>query len=91
MYNVYVIRSISRNYIYVGLTNNLDRRIQEHQLGKNPTTRAYKPFEVVFSEKFVTRPEARVREKYLKSGCGKEWIRNNLKFARVAELVDAYV
>ncbi|HSI68873.1 MAG TPA: GIY-YIG nuclease family protein [Gillisia sp.] len=35
MFIVYAISSLSRNYIYVGLTDNLDRRLNQHNTGKN--------------------------------------------------------
>ena len=72
MYYVYAIASLSRNYIYVGLTDNIDRRFVEHNTGKNKTTKPYLPFELIFTEEFETRKEARQKEKYLKSGIGKE-------------------
>jgi putative endonuclease len=75
MFTVYVLSSAQRNYLYVGLSNNIDRRVEEHQKGKERTTRAYRPFELVYTEKFLTRQEARDKEKYLKSGSGKEWLK----------------
>jgi putative endonuclease len=75
MYYVYAIKSQEKNYIYVGLTNNLDRRFSEHNNGKNKTTKPYKPFKIIYTEKFETRIEARVKEKYLKSGIGKEFLK----------------
>jgi len=77
MFYVYSIKSLIRNYIYIGLTDNYERRIMEHQTGKEKTTKPYKPYKILFIEKFNTRPEARTREKYLKSGIGKEWIKSN--------------
>ncbi|MFH1286961.1 MAG: GIY-YIG nuclease family protein [Candidatus Magasanikbacteria bacterium] len=77
MYFVYVISSNVRKYIYVGITNNTQRRIGEHQKGKEKTTRPYRPFSILHIEVFSTRIEARKREKYLKSGSGKEWIKRN--------------
>ena len=77
MYHVYVIRSKSRKYLYIGLSNDLVRRFAQHQEGKSQTTRAYRPFELVYSERFISRLAARKREKYLKSGIGKEWVRRN--------------
>ena len=76
MYFVYVISSETRKYIYVGITNNLDRRIDEHNRVYNKTTRSYRPFKLIFTEEFPTRVAAREREKYLKSGFGKEFLRN---------------
>ncbi|MEK7583423.1 MAG: GIY-YIG nuclease family protein [Patescibacteria group bacterium] len=72
---VYAIASLSRNYIYVGLTNNTERRIGQHQQGKEKTTAPYRPFKTVLIEKYRTRVEAREREKYLKSGEGKELLK----------------
>jgi putative endonuclease len=79
MYFTYALKSITRNYIYVGLTDDLDRRFMQHQKGWNKTTAPYRPFEIILQEKYKTRAEARAREKYLKSGCGKEWIKEYIK------------
>ncbi len=76
MYFVYAISSKKRNYIYVGLSNDVNRRLSEHNSGKNKTTKAYRPFELIFKEKYNTRSEAREREKYLKSGVGKEFLKS---------------
>lgn len=75
MYYVYAISSDSRNYIYVGLTDNVERRVNEHNSGKNKTTKPYRPFKLFHQEQFETRAEARNREKYLKSGTGKEYLK----------------
>ena len=75
MYFVYAIYSEIRNYIYVGLTNDISRRLKEHNLGYNKTTRPYRPFRLILSEKFETRLKARTRERYLKSGIGKEFLK----------------
>ena len=75
MYWVYAISSIRRNYIYVGLTSNLEERIRRHNNGYERTTKAYLPFRLIYSEKLNSRSEARVREKYLKSGIGKEFLK----------------
>ena len=75
-YYVYAISSTTRKYIYVGLTNNLIRRISDHNKGYNRTTKPYSPFRTIYTEEFNSRTEARIKEKYLKSGCGKEFLRN---------------
>ena len=76
MFIVYAIRSEVRNYIYVGMTNNIERRLKEHNNGENRSTKAYKPFVLIYTETFQTRVEAREKEKYLKSGVGKEFLKN---------------
>ena len=75
MFYVYILRSNSRKYIYVGLAKDVKKRFLQHQRGLNKTTKAYGPFELIRTESFETRIEARKREKYLKSGSGKEWIK----------------
>jgi putative endonuclease len=76
MYRVYAIKSIHRNYIYVGMTSNIENRLYRHNKGYEKTTRPYAPFELIYSEKCQSRLEARKREKYFKSGVGKEFLRN---------------
>ena len=76
MYTVYALRSLVRKYIYIGMTNNLNRRLREHQSGQNKTTAPYRPFELIYEQEFTSRVEARQREIYLKSGAGKEWLKN---------------
>lgn len=73
---VYAIKSLSKNYIYVGMTNDFERRLKEHNNGENKSTNAYKPFILIYSESFNDRKSARVREKYFKSGSGKEFLKS---------------
>ena len=77
MFYTYVISSKIRNYVYIGLTSDVERRVEEHQKGYNKKTRVYGPFDLILFEIFKTRIDARKREKYLKSGAGKEWIKSN--------------
>jgi len=76
MFFVYAIKSEQRNYIYVGLTNDIDRRILQHNTGKSKTTKPYTPFRLIYTEQCQTRLQARAREKYLKSGSGKEFLKS---------------
>ena len=71
MYYVYAIKSLVQNYVYVGMTNNLERRLKQHNNGENRSTKAYQPFVLVLSEIYETRVDARNRERYLKSGLEK--------------------
>ncbi len=75
MYTVYAIKSLNRNYIYVGLTINLTERLKRHNKGTNKTTKPYKSFKLIFKKEFETRTEARKWEKYYKSGVGKEFLK----------------
>jgi putative endonuclease len=75
MHFVYVLRSQAFNRFYVGMTEDIERRIGEHNNGKAKSTKFYAPWNLVFVEKFETRAEARRREKFLKGGSGKELIK----------------
>jgi len=75
MFFAYGIASLVKDYIYAGLTKNLKKRFDQHQKGRNRSTRAYRPFRLIYSEEFEKRFEGRKREKYLKSGVGKEFLR----------------
>ena len=75
MIYVYALKSKARNYIYVGMTANIKDRMRRHNSGYEKTTRSYRPFELVYLEKFEDRTQARVKEKYLKSGSGKEYLK----------------
>ena len=57
------------------MTNDLERRIAEHNNGENKSTKACRPFKLIYSETFPDRISARAKEKYLKSGIGKEFLK----------------
>ncbi len=75
MFYVYAISSRNDNYIYVGLTENLERRFHQHNSGYEKTTRPYMPYDLLYKEEHVTRKDARKREKFFKAGVGKEYLR----------------
>jgi putative endonuclease len=72
---VYVIRSKADGRFYVGMTENVVKRLSEHNKGKTKSTKGFKPWELVLVETYSTRNEARRRETYLKGGSGKEFIK----------------
>jgi len=78
-YYVYVLRSISHPRFYIGMTNNLTRRLHEHNSGKTKSTKGFRPWELFFFEEYTSENEALAREKYLKSGIGRELIKDKYK------------
>jgi putative endonuclease len=80
MYFVYVLRSEKDGRFYTGITNNLKHRLVEHNRGKSstPSTKNQRPFILIYFEKVENRRVAREREKYLKSGSGREFIKFNI-------------
>jgi putative endonuclease len=73
--SVYAISSLTRDYIYVGLAFDPAVRIDQHQRGSERTTKPYRPIETLVVETHANRTLARSREKYLKSGAGKEFLK----------------
>lgn len=76
---VYVIRSKKDGRFYVGMTENVEKRLCEHNAKKTKSTKGFIPWELFFTEIYPDRSSARVREKYLKSGYGKQWIKEKYK------------
>ena len=76
MHYVYAIESVNRNYIYVGMTKNIKIRFNQHNFGKEKTTRPYAPFKLIYKKTFENRISARIHEKFLKSGIGKEFLKS---------------
>ena len=72
MYHVYVLESEEDKNLYIGLTDDLERRLTEHNSGKNFSTKSRKPFRLIFYETLPTIEEAVEREKFYKSGRGHE-------------------
>lgn len=64
---VYIIRSIKDSGYYVGMTKDLNTRLNYHNKGLVRSTKHRIPFKLVYKEIFQTTKEAREREKYLKS------------------------
>ena len=71
---VYVLRSKQTGRRYVGITNCLPRRLDEHRRGSALSSQILGEFEVLLTENLLGYPEARVRERFLKSGKGRAWL-----------------
>ena len=75
IYYVYVIKSNKKNYTDIDLTNCIKRKFNEHNLGYIKKTKYYSPFTLTCSERCKTKHGARQREKYFKSGFGRELLK----------------
>jgi len=76
---VYVLVSEADGRWYTGSTVDLRRRLAEHRRGESPVTRYRGPWSLIYYEASPDIRDARARERYLKSGMGKRYIRNRLK------------
>jgi len=76
---VYVLRSLKSSKWYIGCTNNLRKRFIEHQNDKSTYTKGRGPFELIYYEACFNKLDGFAREKYLKSGMGRRYLKNRLK------------
>jgi putative endonuclease len=78
MFYVYILKSQKFYKYYTGQTKNLINRIKEHNSGKTKSIKAYMPFELIYFEEFSIRKEAVERERYFKSGSGREFVKKQI-------------
>ncbi|MBT8223205.1 MAG: GIY-YIG nuclease family protein [Eudoraea sp.] len=72
---VYVLRSEQDGRFYVGMSSDVEKRIIAHNSGRTKSTKGYRPWKIIHLEDHPERTSARKREKYLKSGYGKQWLK----------------
>lgn len=75
----YVLISKKDGKFYTGTTNNLKKRLEEHKNGLVSSTRHRRPLKLVYFEACMNRDDAFSRERCLKSGMGKRYLKNRLK------------
>lgn len=78
-YYVYALHNPSKNFIYIGYSENLKQRFQEHSEGKVKSTKGLTPLKLIFYEAYPTKSDAKRREKYLKSNKGRTTLMTMLK------------
>ena len=76
---VYVLASTKDNSWYIGFSSDLDKRLKEHNSGKTITTSKKMPWKIIYYEVSFNKLDAIAREKYLKSGMGRRYLKNRLK------------
>jgi len=76
MITVYAIISEVNGDIYVGIAKDADQRLKEHNAGKNRYTKGLRPWKTLYREMQPDWAETRKREKYFKSGIGKEFLKS---------------
>ena len=64
----------------------LNHRIKDHNKGKTRCNKAFNPFDLIYFERFKSRKEAIKREKYFKTGSGRELLKEILSNAPVVQL-----
>lgn len=81
MYYVYVLENPNNKGWYMGYTNNLKRRLVEHNSGKGgQTTSRGMNWNLIYYEAYIDKRDAMGREKFLKSGSGRKYIKKQLAY-----------
>lgn len=75
----YILRSKKTGHFYTGWTVDLQKRLKEHLSGQSTYTKYRGPYELIYYEACINRDDAQAREKYLKTGIGKRFVKNRLK------------
>jgi putative endonuclease len=76
---IYILKSIKNGLFYTGYTNNLNKRLTEHNSGKVFSTKQRRPFILIYWEGCLNQQDANRRERYLKTAWGKRYIKNRLR------------
>ena len=76
---VYVLRNPNNGRMYTGFTSDLKKRLTAHYSNKNRSTNKRGAYELIYYEASLNSRDGLAREKYLKSGPGKQYIKNRVK------------
>lgn len=79
MFYVYLLESEVNKNLYTGYTSDLRKRLKEHNLRKNLSTKAYSPWKLIYYEACLDIEDAKRREYYLKTTQGKRLLKRRLK------------
>ncbi|MGH7275126.1 MAG: GIY-YIG nuclease family protein [Nitrospiria bacterium] len=72
------MRSLKDDSLYVGSSKDPGQRLREHNYGSSKYTKGHRPYKLIYKEEFIDRVSARKREKHLKSGIGREFVRKSV-------------
>ena len=75
MFEVYVLKSEKAKKSYVESTNDIQRRLTEHNSGKCFYTKRYLPWRLIYEESFEDEGDARKRENYFKTSVGRRFLK----------------
>mgnify|MGYP003529316686 len=76
---VYCLYSKFHEKLYIGQTNDLEKRLKQHEAGRVYSTRTYRPYILIHFEEFIDRNSAVKREKELKTSQGRRFLRSIIK------------
>ncbi len=79
MFYVYVLKSLKDNKLYIGFSENLEERIEHHNNGLVESTKRRKPLKLIYFEGCLNKDDALKREKSLKTGFGRAYLKRRIK------------
>lgn len=79
MHYTYVLRSLKDGKLYAGCCSDLRKRFKQHSENLVPATKSRGPFILIYYEACLNKYDAFARERYLKTGMGKRYLKNRLK------------
>ena len=77
----YILYSAKLNKYYIGSTSDMERRLEEHNRGKEKFTKTGMPWNVVYKELFEELKQARQREQYIKKMKSRKYIENLIRLS----------
>ena len=79
MFYTYILKSDKSGRLYTGATEDLQKRFKQHYSNRSESTKGHGPYTLIYYEACLNQQDAYAREKYLKSGMGKRYIKTRLK------------
>jgi putative endonuclease len=79
MFYCYLLKSLKNKNLYTGCCTDLRKRFKQHNDGLVTSTKGRGPFKLIYYEACLNKEDAFARERYLKSGMGKRYLKNRLK------------
>ncbi len=79
MYYVYVLLSLKDKKFYIGFSEDVNKRLADHNAGRNTSTKSRRPFELIYYETHLSKENAFRREAYFKTTKGKSTLKQMLR------------
>jgi putative endonuclease len=87
MHYVYILRSLKDGKQYIGNTDNLERRLDEHNRGSSKATKNRRPLKIIYKEEFSNKTEAIKRERQLKKYKSSSFINKIIDNAKISRIL----
>lgn len=81
----YVLKSVKDGRLYIGSSANVIQRIKQHNAGEVEATKNRRPLQLVYYEARLEKANAQKRERYFKTGFGREFLKIDYSFGIVAQ------